>query len=106
MYTSLHKKKLFYNNSIKDDREVVIKQTMIYGNETQINRIKWHYFINRKSDSIQDLDIRMLYPQKLDAYLSILGFKIINKFSWFKEEIFENKSEKQILVCKKNNDSR
>lgn len=47
----------------------------------------------------------MFYPQELDTYLSIHGFKILNKFGGFKEEIFENKSEKQIFVCKKMNSS-
>jgi ubiquinone/menaquinone biosynthesis C-methylase UbiE len=89
----------------KDGRKVVIKQTMIYENKTQINRIKWHYFINGKFNSIQNMDMRLFFPKELDAYLSIYGFKIINKFGGFKEEIFENISEKQIFVCKKINDS-
>lgn len=87
----------------EEGREVVIKQTMIYEKATQINRIKWHHFINGKFDSVQDLDMRLFFPKELDEYLSIYGFKIINKFGGFKEEIFENKSEKQIFVCKKIN---
>ncbi|MDU1905318.1 MAG: class I SAM-dependent methyltransferase [Dysgonomonas sp.] len=86
--------------STKDGRSVVIKQIMTYENTTQINRIKWHYFINGKFDSIQDMDMRLFFPQELDAYLGIYGFEIINKFGGFKEEIFENKSGKQIFVCK------
>ena len=74
---------------------------MIYENKTQINRIKWHYFINGEFDSIQNMDMRLFFPKELDAYLSIHGFKIINKFGGFEEEAFENKSEKQIFVCKK-----
>ena len=89
--------------STKDGREVVVKQTMIYENATQINRIKWHYYINGNFDSIQNMDMRMFFPQELDAYLSVYGFKIIHKFGGFKEEIFENKSEKQIFVCQKIN---
>lgn len=98
-------KNIIAEYSTKDGREVVIKQTMTYENETQINRIKWHYFINGKPDSIQDLDMRMFFPKELDAYLSLYGFKIINKFGGFEEEIFQNKSEKQIFICKKNNNS-
>jgi len=86
----------------KDGREVVIKQSMIYENKTQINRIKWHYYINGKFDSTQNMDMRLFFPKELDEYLSISGFEIIHKFGGFKEEIFENKSEKQIFVCKKN----
>ena len=97
--------KVIAEYTTKDGREVVIKQTMNYENTTQINRIKWHYFINGEFDSIQNMDMRMFFPQELDAYLSIYGFNVIHKFGGFKEEIFENKSEKQIFVCKKINDS-
>lgn len=91
--------------SAKDGREVLIKQTMMYENTTQINRIKWHYFINGNFDSVQNLDMRMFFPQELDAYLNMHGFEIIHKFGGFKEEAFEDKSQKQIVVCKKNNGS-
>jgi len=87
--------------STKNGRNVVVKQTMMYENTTQINRIKWHYFIDGEFDSIQNLDMRLFYPQELDTYLSIHGFKIMNKFGGFNEEIFEDKSEKQIFICKK-----
>jgi len=87
--------------STKDGREVIVKQTMAYENKTQINCIKWHYYINGEFDSTQNLDMRMFFPQELDAYLSLYGFKIIHKFGGFNEEIFEDKSNKQIFVCKK-----
>ena len=81
-----------------DGREVLIKQTMHYENSTQINRIKWHYFINREFHSIQDLDMRLFFPQELDLYLKWAGFDIIHKFGDFNEEAFNDNSEKQIYV--------
>ncbi len=83
----------------KDGREVLIKQHMSYENATQINRIEWHYFINGEFDSIQNLDMRLFFPQELDAYLEWNGFKIIHKFGDFTEAAFHDKSEKQIFVC-------
>lgn len=82
-----------------DGREVLIKQTMRYENKTQINRIEWHYFINGEFHSTQDLDMRMFFPQELDAYLEWAGFKITHKFGGFEEEAFNDNSEKQIFVC-------
>jgi len=82
-----------------DGREVLIKQIMRYENKTQINRIEWHYFINGEFNSIQNLDMRMFFPQELDAYLERIGFSIIHKFGGFEEEVFNDKSEKQIFVC-------
>lgn len=84
----------------EDGRAVLIKQTMRYESATQINRIEWHYFINGEFHSIQNLDMRLFFPQELDSYLEGAGFEIIHKFGSFEEERFENKSEKQIFVCK------
>nr|WP_320000050.1 class I SAM-dependent methyltransferase [uncultured Draconibacterium sp.] len=82
-----------------DGRKVLIKQTMRYENKTQINRIEWHYFINGEFNSVQNLDMRMLFPQELDSYLKCNGFNIIQKFGGFDKEEFNDNSEKQIFVC-------
>ena len=86
-----------------DGRKVLIKQIMKYESKTQINRIEWHYFINDLFHSVQNLDMRMYFPQELDTYLKWYGFTIIRKFGNFDEEIFDNDSEKQIFVCKCDN---
>lgn len=88
-----------------DGREVLIKQIMIYENKSQINLIKWHYFINGEFNSIQDLDMRMFFPQELNSYLKWAGFNVIHKFGSFEEETFSDISEKQIFVCGKYSDS-
>ncbi|WP_430409002.1 class I SAM-dependent methyltransferase [Kordia sp.] len=82
-----------------DGREVLIKQQMCYENKTQINRIEWHYYINGEFNSIQNLDMRLFFPQELDSYLTWNDFNIIHKFGSFNEEAFTDTSEKQIFVC-------
>ncbi|MEM6380010.1 MAG: class I SAM-dependent methyltransferase, partial [Bacteroidota bacterium] len=84
----------------EDGRAILIKQNMRYENETQINRIEWHYYINGKFDSIQKLDMRMFYPQELDSYIEQCGFNIIHKFGDFEEGIFKDDSDKQLFVCR------
>lgn len=81
-----------------DGRKVLIKQTMRYESSTQINRIEWHYFIDDKFHSIQNMDMRLFFPQELDSYLERAGFNIIHKFGSFEEETFDDDSEKQIYV--------
>ena len=81
-----------------DKRKVLIKQTMCYESVTQINRIKWHYFINDEFHSVQNMDMRLFFPQELDSYLERTGFYIIHKFGSFDEEAFNNDAEKQIYV--------
>ena len=90
--------KVIAEYATSDGRKVLIKQTMRYENATQINRIKWHYFINGKFHSVQDLDMRLFFPQELDSYLEWAGFNIMHKFGDFKEETFSDSSEKQIYV--------
>ena len=84
----------------KDGRKVLIKQIMSYENKTQINRIEWHYYINGEFDSIQNLDMRLFFPQELDSYIEMNGFNIIKKFGDFEEAAFHDHSEKQIFICK------
>ncbi len=85
--------------STKNGRNVLIKQIMRYEHKTQINRIQWHYYIDGKFDSIQNLDMRLFFPQELNSYLESNGFDIIHKFGTFEEEEFTDNSEKQIFVC-------
>jgi SAM-dependent methyltransferase len=85
----------------KDGRNVLIKQKMRYENQSQINRIEWNYYINNEFHSNQNLDMRLYFPQELDSYLEWNGFTIIHKFGSFKEEEFNDSSEKQIFVCSK-----
>ncbi|MGH1385214.1 class I SAM-dependent methyltransferase [Kordia sp.] len=84
-----------------DGRNIVIKEIMRYENTSQINRIEWHYYINGEFDSVQDLDMRMFFPQELDTYLTFNGFDIIHKFGNFEAAAFSDRSEKQIFVCKR-----
>ncbi|MCD7925737.1 MAG: class I SAM-dependent methyltransferase [Bacteroides sp.] len=90
--------KVLAEYTTSDGREVLIKQTMHYENATQINRIEWHYYINGEFYSIQNLDMRLFFPQELDSYLKWAGFNIIRKFGSFEEEPFTDNSEKQIYV--------
>ena len=82
-----------------DGRKILIKQMMRYENKSQINRIEWHFYINDEFDSVQNLDMRMFYPNELNAYLKWMGFNIIHKFGGFDEQPFNNDSEKQVFVC-------
>ncbi len=72
----------------KDGREVLIKQIMRYESKTQINRIEWHYFINGEFDSVQNLDMRLFFPQELDSYLEWNGFEFFISLAVLKKKHF------------------
>jgi SAM-dependent methyltransferase len=90
--------KVIAEYTTNDEREVLIKQIMRYENATQMNRIEWHYFINGEFHSIQNMDMRLFFPQELDSYLEWVGFNVIHKFGSFEEEVFNDNSEKQLYV--------
>jgi len=94
--------KVIAEYTTNDGRKILIKQIMHYESATQINRIEWHYFINGKFNSIQNLDMRIFFPQELNSYLECAGFNIIHKFGDFEEEAFNDNSEKQIYVLSLN----
>ncbi len=75
------------------------KEIMRYESKTQINRIEWHYFINGEFDSVQNLDMRLFFPQELDSYLEWNGFEILHKFGSFEEEAFCDHSKNRYLFA-------
>lgn len=98
MVESKKELKVMAEYTTDDGREIVIKQIMRYESATQINRIKWHYFINGKFHSVQNMDMRLFFPRELDFYLERAGFDVVHKFGSFEEEAFNDDSEKQIYV--------
>lgn len=76
----------------------MIKQRMRYENKTQINRIEWHYYINGKFNSIQNLDMRMFFPQELDSYLKWMVLILSTSMEDLENEAFNDNSEKQVFV--------
>jgi 2-polyprenyl-3-methyl-5-hydroxy-6-metoxy-1,4-benzoquinol methylase len=80
---------------------VVITENNVYDSVNQINRIKWYYKINNKEEYIEELNMRIFYPQELDALLHYNGFIIESKFGNYNMEPFLTTSKKQLLVCYK-----
>ncbi len=78
---------------------VSITENNIYDNATQVNRIKWYYKIGEEVDvHTVELNMRIFYPQELDALLYYNGFKIEAKYGAFDKSIFNSESSKQIII--------
>ena len=92
------KQQVITEYTTNDGRKVLIKQSMHYESASQINRIKWQYFIDDKFHSIQNMDMRLFFPQELNSYLKQIGFNIIHKFGDFTGGDFDDSSEKQIYI--------
>lgn len=81
---------------------ILVTQTNRYDPATQINHITW--FFQREGDDSETtvpLDLRMFYPQEMDALLEYNGFAIEHKYGDFEERPFGSGSGKQLLVCRR-----
>ncbi|KPJ51543.1 hypothetical protein AMJ39_09695 [candidate division TA06 bacterium DG_24] len=79
--------------------EVVITESNEYDRATQVNRIKWHYEIGTQPERIVENNVRIFFPQELDALLRWSGFRIDSKFGDYDRTPFESNSRKQLAVC-------
>lgn len=81
---------------------VVITENNVYDKAAQINRIKWYFKIGkRKREIVENLDLRIFYPQELDALLKYNGFRIESKFGDYKGKPFTSKSPMQVIISSK-----
>ena len=60
--------------------------------------LKWQYFIDDKFHSVQNMDMRLLFPQESNSYLKQIGFNIIHNLGIFTEQEFDDNPENQIYI--------
>lgn len=78
---------------------VVVTENNTYDAATQVNHIKWYYRIGNKTDErVAELNMRIFFPQELDALLRAAGFKIEAKYGDFNASPFTSQSPKQIVL--------
>ena len=91
-----------YNFELDSGKQMIIKQSMRYDKINQVNRVKWHHFIDGK-EHIESLDMRCFFPQEMDYIIRYNGFEIVSKYGDFDKNTFGQKSAKQIYVLRKIN---
>lgn len=80
---------------------VTITETLAYDRASQIGHIKWYYSIGDRQDAVaHELNMRILFPQELDALLSCSGFALEAKYGDYDERPFDSDSPKQLPVCR------
>ena len=77
---------------------VAISETVQYDSATQISHILWH-LLRDNVETVRSLDMRMYFPQELEALLFHNGFAVVEKFGDFQRAPFTSESTKQVLVC-------
>jgi 2-polyprenyl-3-methyl-5-hydroxy-6-metoxy-1,4-benzoquinol methylase len=82
--------------------EIVVTSLNQYAADTQINHVQTFYKLPGQLDEIAgELNMRMYFPQELDALLCYNGFAIEAKFGTYNEARFGPQSEKQLVVWRK-----
>ena len=84
------------------NQRVVLEEQNIYDAVSQINHILWRYEIGDLPDErVDELFMRIFFPQELDALLQLHGFTIDSKLGNYDGSSFEAQSSKQLMVCSK-----
>ena len=80
---------------------VKISETYTYDAASQIKRVQWHSNVAGSPDVIKDeLNVRIYFPQELDALLTLSGFRIEAKYGDYDGSGFSAESPKQLIVCR------
>jgi SAM-dependent methyltransferase len=82
-------------------KNISLEESSNYDKASQINRNLWHFTDEDGQYHIRELNMRIFYPQEIDAHLHYNGFEIIEKYGYFDESPFTSDSPKQIIVSKK-----
>jgi len=86
---------------------IVVTESYVYEPGTQIKRIKtFHAFPGQDQEVEGELNMRMYFPQELDALTKYNGFAIEKKFGDYDRTPFTAQSEKQIIVCSATEETR
>ena len=79
--------------------DVVVTETHSYDAARQINNLLLFYKLpGREEELVEELRIRIYFPQELDALLKYNGFTLEHKFGYYDESPFQSASEKQLIV--------
>ncbi len=82
--------------------KVIISENNVYDKATQINHIKWYYYLENTGEELtMELNLRMFYPLELELLLKYNGFLLEAKYGDFDRSPFGSESSHQILVSRK-----
>jgi hypothetical protein len=79
---------------------VAVTHSNTYDPTTQINHITTYTTWSSGGVVVGELNMRMYFPQELDALLKYNGLPVVQKFSDYAETPFGRGATKQVIVCK------
>jgi len=80
---------------------VVVTESNLYDRASQINHIKLFYKLpGRDEELVEDLLMRIYFPQELDALLKYNGLAIEAKLGDYDGRPFDSEAPKQLITCR------
>ena len=79
---------------------IEVTHTYRYEFDTQIKRVTTHHQLPGGEERTGRLDLRMYFPQELDALLRHNGLEIVEKCGAFDGRPFDAKSRLQVVTCR------
>jgi hypothetical protein len=83
------------------DGRIITGEEVNYDDAAQVHQIRFYYSPDSEGNArIDELRLRMFFPQELDALLHYNGFEILEKFGDFNEKKFEAGDLKQVVITR------
>jgi SAM-dependent methyltransferase len=79
---------------------VSLTERHVYAPDTQINHIDIFHELPDGPALVADLEMRMYFPQELDALLKYNGFAVEHKYGTYDGRPFDAESTQQVVVCR------
>ena len=79
---------------------IEVTHTYRYEFDTQIKRVTTHHHLPGGEEPSGTLDLRMYFPQELDALLRHNGLEIVEKYGAFDGRPFDAQSPLQVVTCR------
>lgn len=83
-----------------DGKTMTVTETVSYDSAAQVLHALWHYQADGEPADVRPLDLRLFFPQELDALLTLSGFTVEAKYGGFDKSAFTGASRQQVIVCR------
>lgn len=80
--------------------EVLLHEENHYDAATQHNRVVWTYEIDGREARAEELTMRLVFPNELEALLRLSGFVIEARYGDYDRRAFGSTTPKQLTVCR------
>jgi len=80
---------------------VLVTETSTYDRASQIIHNRWHFRVGDGAEEVVPLNMRVFFPQELDAMLRCADFVIEAKYGDYGWTPFSSAAEKQLIVCRR-----